>query len=522
MYAATHRVESASSPSETQVQDAGEFDLRAVTFRAGPPRKPWAELSPGERVLAHFSPAARWFVASLIDLAARHGSLIWPNMTRRGARHGLTRAQTRRVVETMERLGWLLRRGRTIANGQCVYTYYMPVRGLVRITQTVRDAIEAMHRRGGGRATGRLGGRPRKVARMGNQSEPQSTPTLSANSQAENQNEPPSIPKGYACSGLIDISEGNLSGPNGQHNQVGAPTAPSLGASRSKLPETPTRIPSIPDLGMVPGRAGNGPDLIRSIRDLGERLLPPFPGHGLIAPAVTPPPRLLDPKLHEEARVRAVYNAYWAALDLRYPEVRHGSKPAPTEPTGPAKRPRKPKAEDPFWGGLSAKTRAMKEAGRPEGPELRQIGRSHKLWPVLVEAAELLIAAEIPPVAWCLFSMDCWMFYMGDKAPGAPRMRWALSPNRLRERADWYRDEAGRYVGGQTYVAPEHTALMRAHRALWDALMVAAPKSRSEVMGVLDKILPGDTWERMVASARAGTARLQADLDAAVARGVAW
>lgn len=230
----------------------------------------------------------------------------------------------------------------------------------------------------------------------------------------------------------------------------------------------------------ISGAAGDGTSTLAALRALGTRIIPPFPGPDLVPMVVTPPPPLMSPRLTDPDRAKALAQAYRGGVERRYPELG-----------------------------------ACYYARRGEITSFRD-------YPKLVEAARLLLELEVPPVGWVLFSIDTWMFYMGDKSDKPPTVAWTFSAARIVERHGWYEEQAGTYAGGQVYMADAHRLLAATHQAMTLELLRVRPKTRDEVAQVVDHYFPGDRYERMLADARAGATRLQTMVQGLVAKGGAW
>lgn len=195
---------------------------------------------------------------------------------------------------------------------------------------------------------------------------------------------------------------------------------------------------------------------------------------------VTPPPPKLDPRASPLEHAQTLAASYRGAVERRYPEL----------------------------GRCYFGTRGKLE--------------NYKDYKTLLAAAEALLEQEFPPTAWMLFSIDVWLFYMGEKAKGPPTVAWAYSTARIRERADWFESEAGMYAGGQMYVGEEHKGLLAVYRQMQLELLRSRPKTSLEVCAIVDRFFPGDTFDQWVERAKREAARQQELLDVLVKKGVAW
>jgi len=258
-----------------------------------------------------------------------------------------------------------------------------------------------------------------------------------------------------------------------------------LPARRVIAPPTPEKRAALaPTVGSGSiGGFGAGGSLRLWIQELGRRLLPTLPSPQELPVPFLPSPKLLSPQMTPPERAQALATAYRGALVTRYPHLPNRSYAARGEIT------------------------------------------AHKDYALLCKAAGYCLEHDIAPSAWALWSMDVWANHMVGKGRvkgGAPRAVWVWSLVRLRKRLDWFRQDEGLYVGGIPLPCEEHKRLYATYLALWADLRRWMPKSRGEVMAIMDRYLPGDTWERMVRAAQDGNRAQQRAIDRLVARGEAW
>jgi hypothetical protein len=141
---------------------------------------------------------------------------------------------------------------------------------------------------------------------------------------------------------------------------------------------------------------------------------------------------------------------------------------------------------------------------------------------MLDAAAELLQEAGVPPARWVLFSASQWLLLgeASERQMGAVAAKWVYSRKRLEE-------QLGRASEVELFGAyPTNRSLVD----LWSqwhaftlAVVWAAPKTRDEVLTVVDQYFPGERYEKMMAKAEQEQARLQRWIDSTVTEGgVVW
>lgn len=210
-----------------------------------------------------------------------------------------------------------------------------------------------------------------------------------------------------------------------------------------------------------------------------ERVVPRFPGIGVVPLAVVPAPR----KLREPDPVRA---AKILAAVYR----------------GAVER---------FW------------PGRPCFVLARGDVSKSRYFKLLVSAAETLRengerCSEMSPAAWVAFSCEAWRA-MG-KSGGPPPLSFVFSAFRLAERWGWFEaDFLGRYEGSRVVVGPLHRRLMEDWRAMSASIVAERPKDRLALGHVVERFFPGRSWEDRVRAVGREAAASQAAIDQAIARG---
>lgn len=216
--------------------------------------------------------------------------------------------------------------------------------------------------------------------------------------------------------------------------------------------------------------------MLQRIATLGVRLVPPEPRSARGEPLVVevPEPRRLTPELTEPQRVEWLASSYRAVLERRY--------------------------------GLRSNYMRRSQLD------------SHEHYARLVWLSGELSAAGVAPLAWVLFSFDLWrLSAYGSTGRKPPPTRWVWSRKRWREQRERY--EESRYDGVELRTAPEAAQLYADWRGLHLELVQRAPNTRAEVLEIVDRWFPGDTWEQRLARARSQTWEWQARVDREVATG---
>jgi hypothetical protein len=208
--------------------------------------------------------------------------------------------------------------------------------------------------------------------------------------------------------------------------------------------------------------------------------IPPHPGPLVLLPVRVPDPPLLDPALPVPARALTMALAYKGAVEARYTGLK---LPRLVPPGGIAQS---------------------------------------KHYPSFAAGAMRLTEAKVAPAAWCMFSVDVW------RTPGAagrphrslPPPSMVCSRKRIEERLEWFAEEAAAYSRGKLLLTDEHRDLLRAHGTAQSALILAvlqqAPQER--LLALAREHFKG--WDARIESARASNALAQADLQAALSRGL--
>jgi hypothetical protein len=203
-----------------------------------------------------------------------------------------------------------------------------------------------------------------------------------------------------------------------------------------------------------------------------------------LKPVRIPNPPLIDDTLSENHIYKTLCNAYEGAVFSRYktrPFINIGKQVDVYDP-------------------------GSEETIKIRDPKLS------KLWAPMMEAAHLLKKLEISPFAWAAFSIDVWDDSEAKhgcigKPPG---IRWVWSPNRVRDRNDWFDQRELGYRGGATCFVPSHRELLRKWNMMHNELYRSGMKHSQEIV---ERWFPGDKYMQMVEKARKDTQREQARLD---------
>lgn len=222
---------------------------------------------------------------------------------------------------------------------------------------------------------------------------------------------------------------------------------------------------------------GIHPDLGRKQRilELGARALPEFPGTSVIPEIVVPPPALIDAEISEVDAARMLGAAYRAAISTRYPRM-----------------------------GASY----FLLSGDP---------KANKLYPALIEASEALWERRVPPVAWCLFSFDCWADHRISDRP--PAVAWVFARSRLIDRLQWFEDRRADYCTTRHVVSPLHRELLADWQNMWWQLLQLTDPCRPDVLMVVDVFFPGDMYEKRVRLAKTEVMVAQREVDILISQG---
>ena len=213
------------------------------------------------------------------------------------------------------------------------------------------------------------------------------------------------------------------------------------------------------------------------IKELGKRGLPPYPGVSFIQEIVVPAPALLPKDGEAYDWVRVLAAAYRAGCKHRF--------------------------------GLVNNFMLYGKLGR------------NKAYPTVLKAAHRMVEFEIAPVAWTLFSFDCWRESVGRDSFGGspPGVSWTFSSNRLEVRRDWFEDRKEDYSVRRTRVGPKHQGLIQDWNEMWRYLILHNPSDRRGVLKICDGFFPEDSYEKRVVAAKSEVVRMQMEIDRLVSEG---
>lgn len=216
---------------------------------------------------------------------------------------------------------------------------------------------------------------------------------------------------------------------------------------------------------MADGISGSGSWLDGQIARIGERVIPADPAQ-LAPPPVAPPARLssTDAEEHVVCELLLVY------------------KRTTWERTGQ-------EAYAHTRGKVADKVRAQ-----------------------MLEAAVGLIKGGIPPAAWCAASFDQFELMTSSNRP---RPVWVWSAKRIAPESKtrvWYEERRDSYEGPRQVTVPEFDALRRDWLHMWQALRGQRPTTAAEVLAIVSRYFPGNSYEsrlQKVRSAFRGLERLR-------------
>ncbi len=235
--------------------------------------------------------------------------------------------------------------------------------------------------------------------------------------------------------------------------------------------------PSVKNLrAAVGGRPVSTDERTARIQELGRRGLPSFPGPSVVPEIVVGAPVLLREEMEAYDRVRMLAGAYRSAV-LSKCDVR---------------------------------SNFMTSAAK--------LG-AHKLYPLLVQAADMMLKMKIPPVAWAFFSQDVWIEVVSRRGKRSPaQVKWMYSKSRLANQ-HWFDEVRPDYCVRISHMSPKHADLARDWNQMWEALVRADVQTRTELWGVIDTYFPLDEYEKRVQAAKTEAVRMQRELNDRIALG---
>jgi hypothetical protein len=261
--------------------------------------------------------------------------------------------------------------------------------------------------------------------------------------------------------------EGGVPAPGQGYDAADVSTPPDA------APEGPERLVGLPDTFRVGLRLEAAPLRPKAPVMPTSPLdgCPPLPW-GLVPFATTPNPPTLAPEMKPDERAIRLADAFRGAVGSRFPDepdfsFRHGV-----------------------------------------------LSRS-KHYPMLLEAAEFMVARELAPAAWAAWSMDVWKVYAERTRP--PTVAWVYGPKRLAEKRGWFESEETSYLGGTLLPTPKRDALFRRYMSLRYAIHNA--RAWSDPAPFVAKFFPDDLFDRLVGEARAEVERVKARVQREVDEG---
>jgi hypothetical protein len=250
-----------------------------------------------------------------------------------------------------------------------------------------------------------------------------------------------------------------------QQHEAGEPAGPDA-PNMAQVTDTSTPY------GLVLSGRGTAPPLLRPLA-----VVPPFPGPQVVPVATVPSPPLLDPAAAPEEWARRLAHAYRGAVDLEFG-------------TGAA-----------GWVFKRGDIKTSKHFDR------------------LVAAARLLIADDIAPGAWCIFSCRVWRTTRPGQAGKVPPVPWVFSGNRLTKRAGWFWSYQGNDFGGRAVMGPKLKDLAHRYARMQHALDGLRTDEPQVVREVVERFFPDGLYDQLVVEARDEAAQTTASIKRRVAEG---
>lgn len=154
--------------------------------------------------------------------------------------------------------------------------------------------------------------------------------------------------------------------------------------------------------------------------------------------------------------------------------------------------------------------------GYPSRYGLQLEGHAH--YEKMAEIGARMLADEIPPLSWVVFTCDVWTNMKrppGGRAVPPALFCWSLKL--YEEQQGWYADTQRLY--DHHWMLDEHRALWDDWHAMWAALLQEAPTTYNDLLRILDRFFPGDQWERRVAQIHRKVAQAEREMTAQLDRG---
>ena len=150
--------------------------------------------------------------------------------------------------------------------------------------------------------------------------------------------------------------------------------------------------------------------------------------------------------------------------------------------------------------------------------------RHYKL---LLSAAALFTELKIEPAAWCSFSACVWASQEEtegeEKAkntrPEVPPVAWVFSPQRIRERENWFRNQGSSCEGGRIIFPDSTKKLIQRQTDLHYAFRVRNPQDDAGTLALVREYFSPGEFEKMFFKAQRDAKRRQEEITAEVAQG---
>ncbi len=239
-----------------------------------------------------------------------------------------------------------------------------------------------------------------------------------------------------------------------------------------------------PDKGAPePGAAEVDGELGLGIRGAGRSFIgwryPGVPGLPDVVFARIPPPPLVEADWARDRKVEFLCATYTHAVEARYGK-----------------------------GGKPAKCWVLKGKKKPR--------MGDEMFMFLLDAAETLEEAKLPPSVWVAFSLDVWDHSQGSEDVRRrrnikwPAPKWTFGLPRINKNRGWCRSDAGNtYVGGLMLMTPHYKDLQLRHSMMRATLMRKEQTSQAAVDAIVRRAFPDDTYERLLTAAQKEVAEMK-------------
>jgi hypothetical protein len=137
---------------------------------------------------------------------------------------------------------------------------------------------------------------------------------------------------------------------------------------------------------------------------------------------------------------------------------------------------------------------------------------SSKHYRTLLAGASALMAMDVAPAAWAVFSVDVWLRYETSKKPPPPK--WMFLPSRIEERHGWFEGDCGNALGGRVVFGEKAQVLVKRYTAAREQVMLTGDVARA-----VARWFPGDSYSQMVSEVQKEALEVQAHINWRVERG---